>query len=142
MSNIISLNNNSQVYLVLSKLDTKMEIGGVRGLTSCARIILNVVNEGMLKTAKTGIKYSGMRLRSSVAGEYPANQTGTLRRGLGFKLSGKSRIYIGDRVHYSRYLANGTKRMKARKFIKEAMGENLNKIYNTVSQAINREVKI
>ena len=57
-------------------------------------------------------------------------------------MHGQTRAYVGNRVHYSRYLANGTKRMKARKFIKEAIGENLDKLYNTVTQAINREVKI
>lgn len=142
MSNIISLNNNTQIYIVLDKLDDKMKMGGYRGLKSCAQLVIKTVSDGMLKTAKTGIKYSGMRLRSSTAGEYPANQTGNLRRGLGFQLQSTSKVYVGNRVHYSRYVAHGTKRMRARKFIREAIGENLDKLYNTVSQAINREVRV
>ena len=140
MSNVISLQGGTQIYIVLDKLSENVKIGGYRGLQSCAKMIIKTVSDGMLQSAKTGKKYSSMRLRSSSAGEYPANQTGRLRRGLGYQMQGQTRVYVGNRVHYSRYVANGTRNMSARRFIKEAMRDNLNKIYETIDKNVTREV--
>lgn len=72
--------------------------------------------------AKTGrvylIRRGGRRRRhqASAPGESPANMTGALRRGIGYKIQGSDRLEWGysDKTPYGLWLEEGTPKMEPR----------------------------
>lgn len=137
-----SFGQNVENIMYFNLLSEKAQIGARRGLNTFAKKIKKVTQDGIKNPPKTGIKYPNLRVRSSRAGEYPANQTGRLRRGIGYQLQGSNRAWIGSTAHYSRYLAFGTSRMQKRKFIGDAIKENIETGYQDIANEINKELKI
>lgn len=137
-----SFAENVENWLYLDVLSDKMHIGARRGLMQASKDIVKVTKDNIKNPPKTGIKYKNLRVRSSRAGEYPANQTGKLRRSVGFQLQGTKRSFIGSSVHYSYFLAMGTRKMEKRAFIGTVIKENMVKSYDTISNSINKELNI
>lgn len=77
---------------------------------------------------KTGILYRipgrKRRHRASAPGEAPANLTGTLRRGVNFKVKGSDQMEFGDTEIYGKFLEIGTRRMKPRPHLIKAVKHN------------------
>lgn len=73
---------------------------------------------------KTGIHWPTLPNRSSAVGEYPANQSGKLRRSINYSV-GNDEVAIGSNVYYSRDLREGTARMYRRKMSDDALHETL-----------------
>ena len=123
-----SFGDNVKNYLFLDILDEKMELGARRGLTAFSKLVVKVTKDGIKNPPKTGVKYRSLRVRSSREGEYPANQTGTLRRSIGYQLRGSRRSFVGSRDKKAYWLAFGTRYMGKRPFIGRAIKENINNL--------------
>lgn len=137
-----SFADNVENYLYMDVLSEKMTIGARRGLMQSAKNIVKETKENIVNPPKTGVKYKRMRYRSSKEGEYPANQTGRLRRGIGYQMQGSKRVFVGSKAKYSKFLAFGTRFMGKRAFIGNVIKENVKDMYNTISNEINKELKI
>lgn len=137
-----SFADNVENYLFLDILDEKMELGARRGLTKFAKLVVKVTKDGIKNPPKTGVKYRSLRVRSSRAGEYPANQTGTLRRSVGYQLAGSRRAFVGSSDKKAYWLAFGTRYMAKRAFVGRAIKENINAGWDMISESINKEVGI
>ena len=140
-ASIESSKDNVNNFLYIRQLSDKMAVGAMRGLTSVSKDIVKQTR-AKITEPKTGIKYKSLRNRSSKAGEYPASQTGRLRKGIGFQMQGVRRSYIGSEAPYSKYLAFGTRYMQKRRFIGTTIQENLNNAYDKITTEINKEIKI
>lgn len=140
--NFESFAENVENWLYLDVLSDKMHVGARRGLMQASKDIVKVTKDNIKNPPKTGKKYKNMRVRSSKAGEYPANQTGKLRRSVGFQLQGTKRSFIGASAHYSYFLAMGTRKMEKRAFIGTVIKDNMTKTYDTISNSINKELNI
>jgi len=102
--------------------------------TSFMRDVANnsyrILREGLKNPPKTGEYYhgkSGRRVRASVnrnAAEYPAMDTGALYRSAG-KTSSAARAEIGTNMFYSKFLREGTKKMRRRKMSDTAMRQGI-----------------
>lgn len=137
-----SFADNVENYMYFDFLSEKARIGARRGLNEFAKLIKKVTQDGIKNPPKTGKKYKSLRVRSSRAGEYPANQKGRLRRSIGYQLVGSEKAYIGSRVYYSNFLAFGTRKMEKRAFIGTAIKGNIEKGYDIISEYINKEIGI
>ena len=80
----------------------------------------NDFREGIINPPKTGRKYPSLPNRSSTAGEFPANQTGALLRSVD-SFFDRSSVTVGSNKYYSKFLAHGTVKMRARKMSKEVL---------------------
>lgn len=138
----VSYADNVENYLYIDVLSDKMAIGARRGLNSASKNIVKITKDAIKNPPKTGIKYPNLRVRSSRAGEFPANQTGKLRRSVGYQLQGVTRSFIGANAHYARYLAFGTRKIEKRAFIGNVIKDNITKSYDTISNEINKELNI
>ena len=133
---------NVENHLFIDVLSDKMEVGARRGLLTAGKDIVKVTKDNIKNPPKTGIKYRSLRVRSSKAGEYPANQTGKLRRSVGFEVQGTKRLFVGAGAKYAGFLAFGTKRMQKRAFIGNVIQDNIIKTYDTIQNSINKELNL
>ena len=140
--NWVSYADNVENYLFIDAMSSKMQIGARRGLNTACKNIVKTTKENIKNPPKTGKKYPNLRVRSSKAGEYPANQTGKLRRSVGYQLQGTTRAFIGAGAYYAQYLAFGTRKMAKRAFIGTVINENISKTYDNISSEINKELNI
>lgn len=139
---IVSFASNVENYLYLDVLSDKMTIGARRGLIETGKLIEKTTKENIKNPPKTGKKYKNLRLRSSRAGEYPANQTGKLRRSIGYQVQGTKRLFVGARANYASFLAFGTSKMEKRAFIGNVIKDNIEKSYDIISNSINKELSL
>ncbi len=137
-----SFAENVENYVYIDTLSEKMNLAGRRGLMYAGKFIIKETSEKIKNPPKTGVKYKRMRVRSSRAGEFPANQTGKLRRSLGFQVDGTKRLYVGAREKYAGFLAFGTKKMGKRLFIGKVIEDNKKEIYDIIFNEVNKELKI
>lgn len=137
-----SFADNVENIMYFDLLSEKARIGGRRGLERYAKQVRKITQDGIKNPPKTGIKYRNLRVRSSRAGEYPANQTGRLRRSIGYQMVGNQKVFVGARAYYAGYLAFGTKFMGKRKFIGTAIKDSITEGYDLISNEINKELGI
>lgn len=135
-----SFGDNVGNYLFIDVLSEKMEIGARRGLEKSSRLIVKITKDAIKNPPKTGRKYKSLPNRSSRAGEFPANQSGKLRRSISFQMQGSKRAYIGSTKYYAQFLAFGTRRMQKRAFIGTVIKANIIKCYDTIQENINKEL--
>lgn len=137
-----SFSDNVENIMYFDLLSEKALLGARRGLNAFAKHIRKVTQDGIKNPPKTGVKYRNLRVRSSRAGEYPANQTGRLRRSIGYQLVGYQRAYIGSTIYYSNFLAFGTRKMEKRAFIGTSIKNNIQSGYDMINESINKEIGI
>lgn len=94
-----------------------------------AKVSYKILREGIKNPPKTGRIYKrkrGMHQASvnRTAAEYPANDTGALYRSAG-KTATATRAEIGTGMFYSKFLRDGTKKMRRRKMSDTAMREGI-----------------
>ena len=135
-----SFADNVENVMYFDLLSEKALLGARRGLDKFAKHIRKVTQDGIKNPPKTGVKYPNLRVRSSRAGEYPANQTGRLRRSISYQVVGNQRAFVGSTIYYSNYLAFGTRYMAKRAFIGTALKNNLEAGYDMISECINKEI--
>lgn len=123
-------------------LAEKAQLGARRGLNAFCKILYQGTKDAIKNPPKTGIKYPQLRVRSSAPNEYPANQTGKLRRSVGYQIDGYTRAYLGATQYYAYFLALGTRKMKKRAFIDRQMKENIARGYDIISTEINKALEI
>lgn len=95
------------------------------------RQLVKIFNRQVLdKSQKTGNIYIrkdrlGRRRRhqASAEGESPANRTGNYRKSVGFKVQGDKQLIFGNAATYAGFLEIGTKRMKPRPGLGNAVTE-------------------
>lgn len=99
------------------------------------------------KSAKSGIIYirkdkAGRRRRhqSSAAGESPANRTGFYRRNASFIVRGSKELVFGDSAPYAGFLERGTKRMKARPGLQNAVRASERNIIRNFATEMKEEI--
>jgi len=65
---------------------------------------------------KTGRVYirRGRRHQASAPGEPPANETGRLRKSVGYQVRGTHQLAVGEEAPYAAFLEHGTRRMAPR----------------------------
>ena len=128
----IELDNISKkVILDLSDMPARANRNQRIGLAFVGRDIMKKAQLGIKSPPKTGRIYrrNGRNRKSSAEGQYPANQTGTLRRSLGYEVEGIEKVTIGSRdVEYSKFLEEGTRNMRQRPFLENTIIKNEKKI--------------
>ena len=143
-ANFISYAGNVENYYKMEILSDRMEAGARRGLISCGEKITKITKDNIKNPPKSGKKYKRLRVRSSAKGEFPANQTGKLRRNVGYQVQGTRRLFVG--VHspafYAQFLAFGTRNMSKRAFIGNVIRDNVKTMYDTLTSTINKEIGI
>jgi len=87
-------------------VDKRFDVGTRHGLYRAGKLLKKVTQDGIKKGPKTGRWYAsrrknGGRHRASATGEYPANDTGELRRSIGFKVEGTRRLIFGADTDYA-----------------------------------------
>ena len=126
---------NKRVNIKFGKLDqiTKQSIR--RAFFDLGRDLKHTANKEILRKPKGGRTYilrtrSGRRRRhvASAPGETHANLTGKLRRSLSWQVRGGQELEFGYGVgvpttEYGKFLENGTKRIKARPSLGNAVRE-------------------
>lgn len=137
-----SFADNVENIIYLDLLSEKALIGARRGLDKYAKQVRKTTQDGIKNPPKTGIKYRNMRVRSSKAGEFPANQTGKLRRSIAYQLVGSQKVFVGSTVFYSNFLAFGTRNMEKRAFIGTVIKDSIEDGYKIISENISKEMNI
>lgn len=123
-------------------LAEKAQLGARRGLNTFCKMLVKNTKDAIKNPPKTGVKYPQLRVRSSAPNEYPANQTGKLRRSVGYEIDGYTRAVLGSTQYYSYFLALGTRKMKKRAFIDRQMKENMAIGYDIIATEINKALEI
>jgi HK97 gp10 family phage protein len=124
---------NKAVYLKIKSIEHDVQRGIRQGYYRLGKQLVKYTSKKMLEKPKSGRTYyiyKGNRTRKHVASapwEYPAQMTaGTgLRSTLDFKVHGSKQLEFGAKKVYAKYLELGTKRMKPRKFLRDAIKDNI-----------------
>ena len=134
--------NIENVMYFTGLLSENAQLGARRGLNAFCKMLNKGTKDAIKNPPKTGVKYPQLRVRSSAPDEYPANQTGKLRRSVGYEIDGYTRAVLGATQHYAYFLALGTRKMKKRAFIDRQMKENMAKGYDIIATEINKAIQI
>ena len=127
-----------QYHKKLPQLIQKAKIQALRQVGSeCIKKASYLV----LKTTKTGVKYSGLRRRSASAGEAFANQTGRTRRGIKFSRDGSQSLEWGHTTLVGLYQEEGTSRMPAHPVVKPAQKTLQKRIHSIIGSTIHKSIK-
>lgn len=103
----------------------------------------------ILKRNKTGrlYKIKGALHRASAPGEFPANLSGKLRRGVDYTVRGHSQMEFGDRAKHGVYLELGTKtasgdvKMEPREYIIRTVEERAEDFTNALLYHVDKRIK-
>lgn len=146
---------NNRVLRRIENLDKMTKQGIRQGMFKVAQSWRAEANREILKGRKTGIVYihrtrsgSIRRHRSSAAGETHANASGVLRKSTSFQLKGTSEIEVGYGVSsgntapvHARFIDGGTKHMKARPGIMNALDAEQGNTVRYFEQHIDRAIR-
>jgi hypothetical protein len=147
--------SNNAVLVDIANLGPDMRNGIRHGFFALGKQLKLDVNKEILRKPKGGRTYlvrgpSGRRRRhvASAPGETHANQSGTLRKSLGWKVRGYSTMTFGYGVEgrnpepkYAAFVENGTSRMKARPSLKLGIKRNLRHADKLFVNSINKQVQ-
>lgn len=150
MFNIIPDSNNRRAEIHILQTPQNAQNGVRFGLYKLGLFLKKDASDGIKKSPKTGKRYyysgwerrgkSGFWTRSSQAGAYPANQTGRLRKSLGFQVIGQSRMEFGLRAKYGKWLEEGTRKMQARPALKLTVLGTIPEQLRIMQDSINRSL--
>lgn len=126
----------------LMQSDKRTQFQVEKGLFAVGKVLLEELSRSFLKETKTGrvYRYKGRRYRASAPGQAPANVSGTLRKSAGFEVQTGSQIAFGyrDSQNYGRNLELGTKRVKPRPALKNAMIAKINTNRDIIKEAVDK----
>lgn len=115
---------NRQILIDLGNSSQGVRRGIRQGFWHLARELRKDAQQAITKGPKTGVLYrprgGKRRRRRSAPGEAPANQTGTLRKSVGFEIKGTESMVFGyrDSAPYGKFLEEGTSKMAPRPNLK------------------------
>lgn len=96
-----------------------------KAVAKVCNAIKNEAQKGMTETkVDNSVTYGKHGHHPSLVGEYPAVDTGTLRRSVNYDVSEKNEVTIGrvgSPLKYGSYLEHGTSKMKARKWLRPSL---------------------
>ncbi len=114
---------NRKVFININNISKATRRGMRQGFFQLGNDLVKTASRQILEKPKGGITRRvrrGKTIRrhtASAPGESPANLSGAYRRSLGYKIHGSSRMEFGagnSSVPYAEFLENGTKNMKPR----------------------------
>lgn len=114
----------NKVFIDLGNHDRRYITGIREALYDIGEIVSGEIRKSIITGAKTGRFYrrpGGRIHQASSPGQAPANDTGTLQASVDYEVHSWSRMEVGDRALYGRYLEEGTRRMEARPHIRPAV---------------------
>jgi len=96
---------------------------GIRqGFYKLGKYLVKTASDGIIKSPKIGNRYyysgherrgkKGFWTKSGAVGAYPANQTGFLRRSLGFNVIGNRKMEFGLKAKYAQYVEKARPALK------------------------------
>lgn len=141
---------NSKVFAKIEGVEKLTRRGLRQGMFKAGNTIIAEASREILKGSKTGKVYirrdrKGRRRRhkSSAPGETHANFSGTARRSLSFQIRGSSEIEVGygvssgkDAPEHAKHIEFGTKNMKAR----PSVGNAIDSEQGNITQHFEREI--
>lgn len=137
---ILSSGSKSQIKR-LNESIKRFSNGVNHGLKRAGQHVVKHAKTGIKNPPKTGVKSPG-RNRSSKKGEFPADQTGALRKSVNFKVEGgKKRMIFGAKKLHGKFLELGTKRMSPREFIGRTVNETRKEVEIILEKALDEEIK-
>lgn len=113
----VELRQGLRAEIKLGTVQMDMRNGIRTGLNRVAKISSQVLKQGIKNPPKTGRMYGTHR--ASRAGEYPANQTGTLMNSVDYEVFGYMKAEIGLKAPYARDLEEGNARMGSRPMLRK-----------------------
>ena len=140
---------NKAVFIRLNDIDGKSRRAIRQFWFAYGKTLLKSFNEAVLKKPRSGRVYlrrikGGAKRKhvASKAGESPANKTGTYRKSAGYQIKGEREMEFGVTSEYGGFLENGTKKMKARPGLSNAVldteGEGLNTAMNILENEMQK----
>lgn len=142
---IVEDRDNQKVFLSIKNSSKTTRRGIRQGFYFLGRDLRKTAQDGIKKGPKSGRIYlvkraGGQRSRhqASAPGEYPANLSGTLRRGIRFEVRGAKQLVFGAEADHAPYLEHGTTRMAPRPFLHKAVRANERNARNHFAREIER----
>jgi len=137
---------NRAVYFKVKMLNHDVQRGIRQAYFRLGKQLVKYTSKKMLEKPKHGRIYyitRGKRTVKHVASapnEYPAQMTAKtgLRSTLDFKVHGYQKLEFGASKPYARYLELGTKKMQKRKFLRQAIQDNIGNAQSYFTQEIKR----
>lgn len=125
----------------LDKIKKTFQNGINHGLTRVGKLVVKFATAGIKNPPKTGVQRSG-RNRASSPGEFPADQTGELRRSINFKVQGGSKKMIfGAKKLHGKFLEKGTRSIEPRPFIDRTVKDTNKQVEIILEKALDEEIK-
>ena len=136
---IIITPKTKDVLIDISKLEGTTK----KGLKNALHDIGGEVKREVKKILRTGPRTGRMygKHQASAPYEPPANRTGRLMRSVKFKVRNYQEMSVGEEASYAGYLEEGTRKMKKRPHLVEAVNRKAQDSANIILQNIDREVK-
>lgn len=137
---------NKRVLTQLAQSDDATRRGIRQFWFALGKTLLKSFNRAVLQKPRSGRVYltrKNGRTRRHVAsrpGESPANLTGTYRKSADYQLRGANEMLFGVDAPYGAFLENGTRRMKARPGLGNAVAQTEGESIATAASLIEREL--
>lgn len=121
-----------QFILEIEKKDKLVMEGIEKAVDRTCNAVKNTAQRGMTETQVDNSKLYGKKgHRPSLPGNYPAVDTGTLRRSITYDVKTEGNVTVGtvgSPIEYGKYLETGTSRMRPRKWLKPSLDANIGKL--------------
>ncbi len=136
---------SQKIFLNIGRHSEAARKGAMKGLWDAGKFAQKEIKERIKdKSEKTGriYRYKGRTHQASAPGEYPANRSGTTRKGVGFEVHSSDALEIGYRsqVKWGKFLEEGTRIMKPRPALDRTVQKNKVKMANIIGREIYKEI--
>ncbi len=134
--------NNKRVMVQLGEMDDRTRKGIRQFWFALGKSLITSFNKAVLAKPRSGRTYLVRKRKHTASrpGETAANLTGNYRKAIDYQLRGAMEMDFGNRAEYGGYLENGTKRMKPRPGLKNAIDENEGQSITSAEALIKREL--
>ena len=127
-----------QFILELEKKDKMLREGIEKAIDRTCNAVKNTAVQEMTNTQVDNSKAYGKKgHHPSLPDNYPAVDTGTLRRSITYevKTEGKTTIgRVGSPIEYGKWLETGTSKMRPRKWLKPSLDKNIDKLKEEIGK--------
>jgi HK97 gp10 family phage protein len=128
----------------LKNLNKVTNKGIKKGLAEIGDLFVNTAKKSITNSpSRTGriYKYQGSPYQASAPYEIPANVSGANMKSITSRPFGSKKLYFGATSKYSRFLEDGTRRMKPRPFAIRAIKNSRAKAKKILRKNISRQIK-
>lgn len=132
-----------RAFIVVGKALMKTREGIREGLHEIGIIAKRETQRLIKDPPKTGItrKIGGTLHTASAPGEAPSNLSGSLLRGVGYKVSSPTQLILGDKAPHGGFLQKGTRKMEARPHLDVAANNTAKEAENAMLMATDRKLQ-